>query len=251
MIYYDNAFIQYMYEREKKILSYFSEQRNLTGIEWSLADSNINFASFALEKNDCTSARNYYYKASMMVVKALKLPQKEHVENIIENPFYGFYPAILCDNKEILQYFLTDEIFTKGKENELGYFFIKAVQSLINKDFDSAINFTRQLDNRENKRGRQNKFTMAMHGLSLQDKKLTEQGLKYLFANRNFNFSFTKNFAIEAAVFMKIAKLIDFPLDIESPYVPKDIIEIKPLDVYEGYEFFPKIHQIIQTALNK
>jgi len=229
-------------------------RKDLVAAEYGLHLNNVNFAYYAMcVEKDYEKALNYFYKAAMMAVKNLRLSQSRD-DTPLESCLSLLFPVILCGEKKILKYFMTDDVFEPNGEKQYpaSYSYVKSLQFILKDDYPTAKYWLERLEMYIPSRWRGGKYyALFLKGIVYHDKNLMEESVRYFLKYRSKIYSDLGCFAMEATFFLKIAHILGISLEIKSPYVPQGLIEMGPLDQYVGYDFFPEIEAYIDKILQK
>lgn len=233
-------------EEEKTILARLrSGAEPIIAAEYNLYLANVAFAYYEICINrNYKNAQNTFYKAAMVAVQSIKIPRsRESVP--VEAYFPYIFTVFLSGNKILINYFLSEKVFTVGYEKYGGYYLLKTIQSVFKKDMYDAGHWLERFEKFTNNKWKAGKnFVIFFRGIIASDMIMINEGIKYYLKRRTTTFYFLSGcFALEAAFLMKMAYLLNINIDIDSSYVPLELVRNNPLESYEGYDFFKAIEE--------
>jgi hypothetical protein len=161
---------------------------------------------------------------------------------IMDSGIYQMSYALLSDKADLIQRYsvLRNKV---NHETGIGYQLPNAVQNIILEAWDKLDWNIHCLE----KLVKLPRFKWCagvinvLNGFKHQDKTIIEKGLHELLAThvkRNDSETLIcKFFSTDTAGFTKLAWLKGYEIDLKSPFVPIELMQIKPLDYYEDYPF--------------
>lgn len=158
---------------------------------------------------------------------------------LMDTSIYKICSAVLSDNTEIMKRYgtLRNKVINK---NFIGYIFNTIIKAVIMND---EVELTTQIDKLKiatTKKGAKGFAGMinVFEGIRDVNKEQVEIGLKELIKThgRRGEFGIAKSyFSFETATFAKLAWLRGIEVEVHSPLVPMEIVEIHELPFYESY----------------
>ncbi|MFY7825869.1 MAG: hypothetical protein ACOVQ4_02030 [Flectobacillus sp.] len=201
----------------------------------ALQITNRDLALFAMYvSKDLLAARNYFYKAALCGEYMVR-----NYDELMDTSIYKICCAVLSDNTEIMKRYgtLRNKVVIK---NFIGYIFNTIIKAVIMND---EVELTTQIDKLKiatTKKGSKGFAGMinVFEGIRDVNKEQVEIGLKELIKThgRRGEFGIAKSyFSFETATFAKLAWLRGIKVEVHSPLVPMEIVEVNELVTYEGY----------------
>lgn len=208
--------------------------------EWAIGNLGLVSRENAIHSiyvlNDYAKAREYFYKAALCGEYMVK-----NYDELMDTSIYKICCAVLSDNTDIINRYGTLKNKVSNK-NFIGYIFNTVIRSIIT---DSPEELKAQIEKLKitvTKKGNKG-FTGMINvceGILNNNKILVEQGLKELVKThgRRGEFGYAKTyFSFETTALAKLAWRKGIEVEVDSPLVPKEMLPVKELDNYIGYEF--------------
>lgn len=194
-------------------------------------------------EQDYIKARQFFSKAAI----SSEYMVRKH-DWLLHTSIYSICYALLSDNSKIIEHY-KDLKNTKWDENFLGYQFNTAIQSVLKDDAETLKKQIEGLKKSVTKASPKGAKAYAgcvnvFEGLSNKNKTQIEAGINELVKTigKRDDLTLVKDFfSIETTALAKLAWRKGFEINIESRYVPKEILSIKELPEYPGYVFFKEI----------
>jgi hypothetical protein len=194
-------------------------------------------------QHDYDMARKHFYKAA---VTGEYMVRKYDV--LMHTQIYKICQALLSDNNKVIESYMVLKN-SKWSETFLGYQFNTAIQSILKDDYEML---NRQIIGLK-KSVTKTKPTGAkafagcvnvFEGILNKDKDEIEVGINELIktkGKRDELLLFKDFFSIETTALAKLAWRKGYEIKVESSFVPIEILPIKELEEYPGYDFFKEI----------
>lgn len=183
---------------------------------------------------DFLAARNYFYKSALCGEYMVR-----NYDELMDTTIYKICSAVLSDNTEIMKRYgtLRNKVVNK---NFIGYIFNTIIKAAIMNDDEELNTQIDKLKIATTKKGAKGFAGMinVFEGIRDENKEQVEIGLKELIKThgRRGEFGIAKSyFSFETATFAKLAWLRGIKVEVHSPLVPMEIVEINELATYEGY----------------
>lgn len=192
---------------------------------------------------DFNKARTYFYKAAICGEYMVRM-----YDELLHTSIYKICYALLSDNSKVIEHY-KDLKNTKWDENFLGYQFNTAIQSVLKDDtvmLEKQIEGLKKSVTKTRPRGAK-AFAGCVdvfEGLLNEDKTQIERGINELvrtIGKRDELILVRDYFSIETTALAKLAWRKGYEINIESSFVPKEMIPVKELPDYPGYDFFKEI----------
>jgi hypothetical protein len=194
------------------------------------------FCSFYLF-NDIKKSKNFFYESA--------LARTYYFEELNYDLFTMLSvpaPYLLCDSKKVIDKFcsLTDSAVAQ-KVGHIFYQMGKAVQYTILNN-DSALESTIDMIKLRSKSGVGKNFATTIdffEGILLKNEEKIFNGVNGIQKKLHRHQVILKDyFAIEATGLAKLAWLKGFEIDFKNKYIPQELLQVKPLEHYESYDFY-------------
>jgi hypothetical protein len=192
---------------------------------------------------DFDKARNYFYKAAICGEYMVRM-----YDELMHTSIYKICYALLSDNSKVIEHY-KDLKNTKWDENFLGYQFNTAIQSVLKDDNETLKKQIEGLKKSVTKPIPKGAKAYAgcvnvFEGLLNKDKTQIKTGINELVKTigKRDELTLVKDFfSIETTALAKLAWRKGFEVNVQSSFVPKEMLPIKELPEYPGYEFFKEI----------
>ena len=202
--------------------------------------------TFFIEK-DVQKSKNYLYKIGMTNAYLQKIDIID-VFNVLKT----FTFPILSDSSKLIERYLT---YSKTEYYDaFTTHFAKGLQSIL-KDDMSALEKHIEGMRRRSKKGDAKLYTgiiTAFEGFYNNDQEQIMIGIYKDLKNtpkQNPNSLDYQYINYEATAIAKLAWRKGMEIEIDSPLVPKELLPIKELEHYEGYEFFKELETLKDISL--
>lgn len=192
---------------------------------------------------DFLKARQYFSKAAITGEYMVRM-----YDELLHTSIYKICYALLSDNSKVIEHY-KDLKNTKWDENFLGYQFNTAIQSVLKDDtvmLEKQIEGLKKSVTKTRPRGAK-AFAGCVdvfEGLLNEDKTQIKRGINELVRTIGKRDELTlvrDYFSIETTALAKLAWRKGYEINIESSFVPKEMLPIKVLPDYPGYDFFKEI----------
>ncbi|GAB3909755.1 Imm49 family immunity protein [Mucilaginibacter boryungensis] len=199
---------------------------------------NVVYALYAMYiEHDFAKARSCFYKAA----RIREFMTITYDRRFMDTGIYDLANAFLSDNSAIINRVchLRNKVIN---ETDMGYQICNAAQNILLNNFDELdLNIGRierflKLPRFAPLAGLKDYFK----GFLQNDKDKITQGLNDLLAarkKRNIDPLISKFFSTDTAGYCKLAWLKGYEIDLQSPFVPVELMRIEPLKYYEDYDF--------------
>lgn len=194
---------------------------------------------YAFVDHNFDKSRNEFYKAGM--VNALR---HEKLSGEIFNVLDTFSYPLLSDSSSLISRYLSYE--RTEYPDSFSTYFGKAIQSVL-KDDSQALQANIEGLKKWSKKGWAKQYAgivTTFEGFFKNDKSVIEKGLKEIIAihDKQEQPAIVKDYInLEAAALAKLAWRKGIEVVVNSELVPAELLPIKELSTYEGYEFFKEI----------
>lgn len=212
-----------------------SEYRN-----WAIGNLELTARGIAIHSmyvlNDYVKAREHFYKAALCGEYMVR-----NYDELMDTSIYKICCAVLSDNTDIINRYGTLKNKVSNK-NFIGYIFNTAIRSIITDNAEELKAQIEKLKITVTKKGNKG-FTGMINvceGILNNNKILVEQGLQELIKThgRRGEFWYAKTyFSFEITALAKLAWRKGIEVEVDSPLVPKEMLPVRELDNYIGYEF--------------
>lgn len=185
---------------------------------------------------DYAKTREYFYKAALCGEYMVR-----NYDELMDTTIYKICCAVLSDNTDIINRYGTLKNKVSNK-NFIGCIFNTAIRSIITDNPEELKAQIEKLKITVTKKGNKG-FTGMINvceGILNNNKILVEQGLKELIKThgRRGEFGYAKTyFSFEITALAKLAWRKGIEVEVDSPLVPKEMLPVRELDNYIGYEF--------------
>lgn len=217
------------------------EKRNYIGF------AELNNRSLALHAmyvlQDFDKARNYFYKAAICGEYMVRM-----YDELMHTSIYKICYALLSDNSKVIEHY-KELKNTKWDENFLGYQFNTAIQSVLKDETETLkkqIEGLKKAVTKASPKGAKAYVgcVNVFEGLLNKDKTQIETGINELVKTigKRDDLTLVKDFfSIETTALAKLAWRKGFEINVESSFVPKEMLPVNELPEYPGYDFFTEI----------
>jgi len=199
--------------------------------------------NFFIEK-EFQKSKNYLYKIGMV---------NAYYHEVLKMGIFGminiFTFPILSDSSKLINRYLT--YHKTGTYDHYDWFtthFAKGIQSILNDDMNTLETHIDGL-RRRSKRGDAKLFTgmiTAFEGFYNKDKEQIKTGIYEVLKKTKRQYPNSLDYQYihyEATAIAKLAWRKGMEIEIDSPLVPKELLPVRELEHYEGYEFFKELEK--------
>ena len=223
---------------ESKVFEKIKNPENRPYYIPGLAGTNETLALYAIYiEHDFKKARLYYYKAAR-VKEYSTITYQRDISNV---GIYDIVDALLSDDPLIIKRYSTIRN-ARQDETNFGFQIFNAAQNILLDDLEKLDKNIHQIERFLKFKQFEpiNGLLDYFNGFKNQDISLITQGLENLLSKRKkrtFNPLTAKFISIDTTGYNKLAWIKGYEIDLKSPFVPIELMPVKPLEHYEDYDF--------------